>query len=35
MHVMHKDTVLTTLRLQDGPAAHALESKLIAAYKAL
>lgn len=35
MHVLHKDTVLTTLRLQDGPAAQTLETKLIAAYKAL
>lgn len=34
-HALHKDTVLTTLRLQDGPAAHALESKLVAAYAAL
>jgi hypothetical protein len=34
-HVLHKDTVLTTLRLQDGPGAQALESKLIAAYTAL
>jgi hypothetical protein len=34
-HVMHKDTVLTTLRLQDGPAAQALETKLVAAYAAL
>jgi hypothetical protein len=34
-HTLHKATVLTTLRLQDGPAAQALEAKLIAAYKAL
>jgi hypothetical protein len=34
-HVLHKDTVLTTLRLQDGPGAQALESKLLAAYAAL
>jgi hypothetical protein len=34
-HVLHKDTVLTTLRLQDGPAPQALESKLVAAYLAL
>lgn len=34
-HVLHKDTVLTTLRLQDGPSARELESKLAAAYLAL
>ncbi len=34
-HVMHKDTVLTTLRLQDGPGAQALESKLVTAYMAM
>jgi hypothetical protein len=34
-HTLNKDTVLTTLRLQDGPPAQALENKLIAAYKAL
>jgi hypothetical protein len=34
-HVLHKETVLTTLRLQDAPAAQALESKLVAAYLAL
>ena len=32
---MRKDTVLTTLRLKDGPPAQALEGKLLAAYKAL
>ena len=31
----HKDTVLTTLRLKDGPATQALEGKLVAAYTAL
>jgi len=34
-HVLRKDTVLTTLKLKDGPAAQALESKLLAAYKGL
>ncbi len=34
-HVLHKDTVLTTLRLLDRPAAQALESKLVAVYLAL
>ena len=34
-HVLHKDTVLTTLRLKDGSSAQALESKLVAAYTAL
>jgi hypothetical protein len=34
-HVLHKETVLTTLRLQDAPAAQALENKLVAAYLAL
>jgi len=34
-HVLHKDTVLTTLRLQDGPPAHTLESKLLVAYRGL
>ena len=34
-HVLHKDTVLTTLRLKDGPATQALEGKLVAAYTAL
>jgi hypothetical protein len=34
-HALHKDTVLTTLRLQDGPAARTLESKLVSVYAAL
>jgi hypothetical protein len=34
-HVLHKDTVLTTLRLQDGPGPQGLEAKLVAAYKVL
>jgi hypothetical protein len=34
-HVLQKDTVLTTLRLKDGPPAQALEGKLQAAYKRL
>ncbi len=34
-HVLHKDTVLTTLRLRDDPPARSLESKLVAAYKVL
>jgi hypothetical protein len=34
-HVLRKDTVLTTLRLKDGPSAQALESKLVAVYTAL
>jgi hypothetical protein len=34
-HVLRKDTVLTTLKLKDGPPAQALESKLLAAYKGL
>jgi len=34
-HALRKDTVLTTLRLKDGPDAQALESKLLAAYAAL
>src|SRR5580700_10691178 len=34
-HVLHKDTVLTTLRLQDGQGAQALENKLVTAYTAL
>jgi hypothetical protein len=34
-HVLHKGTVLTTLRLKDGPPAQALEGKLLAAYKGL
>jgi hypothetical protein len=33
--VLHKDTVLTTLRLQDGQGAQALENKLVTAYTAL
>jgi hypothetical protein len=34
-HVLHKNTVLTTLRLQDGLAAEKLESKMIETYAAL
>jgi hypothetical protein len=34
-HVLHKSTVLTTLRLQDGIAAETLESKMIETYSAL
>jgi hypothetical protein len=34
-HVMRKNTVLTTLKLKDGPPAQALETKLLAAYKGL
>jgi hypothetical protein len=34
-HVLHKDTVLTTVRLKDGAAAQALETKMIDAYNAL
>jgi hypothetical protein len=34
-HLLHKDTVLTTLRLHDGPEALALESKVVATYLAL
>jgi hypothetical protein len=34
-HVLHKSTVLTTLRLQDGRGAQALEGKLVATYTAL
>ncbi len=34
-HVLHKNTVLTTLRLQDGAAAQALESQLVSTYMAL
>jgi hypothetical protein len=33
-HVQRKETVLTTLKLKDGAPAQALESKLLAAYKA-
>jgi hypothetical protein len=35
IHVLHKNTVLTTLRLKDGPPAQALEGKLVATYKGL
>jgi hypothetical protein len=34
-HVLRKNTVLTTLKLKDGPPAQALEAKLLAAYKGL
>jgi len=34
-HVLRKNTVLTTLRLKDGPPAQALEAKLLAAYKGM
>ncbi len=34
-HVLRKNTVLTTLKLKDGPPAQALESKLLAAYKGM
>ena len=34
-HVLRKDTVLTTLKLKDDPAAKALEGKLLPAYKGL
>jgi hypothetical protein len=34
-HVLHKDTVLTTLRLQDTATAQALENRLVTAYQAL
>jgi hypothetical protein len=35
IHVLRKNTVLTTLKLKEGPPAQALEAKLLAAYKAL
>jgi hypothetical protein len=34
-HLVHNDTILTTLRLQDGPAAQALESRLVSTYLAM
>jgi hypothetical protein len=34
-HVLRKNTVLTTLKLKDGPPAQALESKLLGVYKGL
>jgi hypothetical protein len=34
-HVLRKNTVLTTLKLKDGPPAVALETKLLAAYKGM
>jgi hypothetical protein len=34
-HVLHKDTVLSTLHLKDGADAQALETKIIATYGTL
>jgi hypothetical protein len=34
-HVLHKTTVLTTMRLQDGTAAEEIEAKMIDTYNAL
>jgi hypothetical protein len=34
-HVLRKSIVLTTLKVKDGPAAQALEDKLLAAFKTL